>query len=228
MFTFIYASNDHEGRLRLWNDLTSLHTSNHPWALLGDFNTIKDLNENNSGKAIWTRDMQLFKNFLINNGLADVRYFGTYHTWWNKQSTNPITRKLDRVLGNPDWISSQSNVDTLFTLWGLSDHSASILNIQDRSRGKPKAFQFYNYWINHPEFLNVVKEYWSTEIKGNPIYILSQKLTQVKKKLVSLHLNEGSIITQIKDTRDRLCQAQQKILGGCDDAVVFEEERNHY
>lgn len=226
LFTFIYASNDHEDRLKLWADLASLHTNNHPWALLGDFNTIKDLNENSGGKAIWTRDMQIFKDFLVNKGLDDVKYFGTYHTWWNKQSTHPITRKLDRVLGNHVWLSTQSNADALFTPWGLSDHSASILNIQDHARGKPKAFQFYNYWIDHPDFLNVVKEAWSTAIKGNPIFILTQKLNQVKKKLTALQRNESSITMQIKNSRDQLCLVQQKILGGCIDGSVFEEEKN--
>lgn len=56
-FTFIYASNDQDNKLKLWSDLASLDTYNLPWSILGDFNTIQDLSESTGGNEHWTRDM---------------------------------------------------------------------------------------------------------------------------------------------------------------------------
>ncbi|KAK1376417.1 hypothetical protein POM88_032610 [Heracleum sosnowskyi] len=148
LFTFIYASNCNEERRLLWSDLASLDTKNYFWALLGDFNTIQDLSEASGRSSVWTRDMQYFKDFMVTNGLSDVRYAGTYHTWWNKRKSNPITGKLDRILGNPD-----------------------------RFNNSPKAFQFYNYWLDHPDFWHTVSEAWSTSVTGNPI--VTQYITYV-------------------------------------------------
>lgn len=226
LFTFIYASNFSEDRLKLWADLASLNIQNHPWSLLGDFNTVQDIREMCGGSNKWTRDMQVFKDFLVSLGLSDIRNSGTFYTWWNKQTTNSIMRKLDRVLGNSGWMSSQQNADVIFTPWGLSDHSASILNIQDRARNNQKTFQFYNYWLDHPDFLNTVREVWNSPVNGNPIYILSQKLGLVKRRLNILKRNEGSIHTQIKDTRARLCSVQSEILNGCQDSNLIQLDRD--
>lgn len=226
-FTFIYASNSNLERYKLWADLEALDTCNLPWAMLGDFNTIQDINETCGGNEHWTTDMQSFKDFLTRNGLSDVRSIGPHHTWWNKQSLNPITRKLDRIIGDPNWMLTQQNADAEFTHWGLSDHCASILHLKNRIRSCKKQFQFYNYWIEHPNFMQMVREAWSANISGNPMYILAQKLKLVKNKLVTLQKNEGPIQVQVQDARTKLCSIQEEILRNPFDKRLHEEERNH-
>ncbi|KAK1356288.1 hypothetical protein POM88_049544 [Heracleum sosnowskyi] len=162
--------------------------------------------------------MQYFKDFMVTNGLSDVRYAGTYHTWWNKRKSNPITRKLDRILGNPVWLSTQQCCDVIFTPWGLPRLFSFI---QDRFNNSPKAFQFYNYWQDHPDSLQTVSETWSTSVTGNPMYILSQKLRMVKHKLMAIRKSEGSITSQISIVRQKLCEVQEKILNRINDSSLF-------
>jgi hypothetical protein len=40
----------------------------------------------------------------------------------------------------------------------------------------PKPFKFYNYWIDHQDFLNWVKEGWRQQVDGVPMYQLCKKL----------------------------------------------------
>ncbi|KAK1360652.1 hypothetical protein POM88_045126 [Heracleum sosnowskyi] len=122
-------------RFQLWKDIASLDTQQLPWSVLDDFNTIQDLSETSGVSEVRTNDMQVFKDFLVHNGLADVHSTGPHHTWCNKQINMPITRKLDRILGDPVWMLTQQNSDVLFMSWGLSDHCAAILNISDRGQG---------------------------------------------------------------------------------------------
>ncbi|KAL8134288.1 hypothetical protein AgCh_009361 [Apium graveolens] len=192
-------------------ELASFNTSGIPSAVLGDFNTIKDLSETCGEKDLWTRDIQDFKDFISSSGLDDIRFSGAFHTWWDKRKS-PITRKLDRVLGNHEWFTDQQNAEVFFTPWGLSDHSATILNIPTAMQGNNKPFQFFNFWLDHPDFIPAVRTAWQTHIVGNPMYILTQKLLLVKKALKNLNKKFGSVHNQIKTTREQLSLVQAKIL----------------
>ncbi|KAL8105013.1 hypothetical protein AgCh_028975 [Apium graveolens] len=118
--------------MKLWLDIESLDTSNVPWSLLGDFNTIQDLNENSGGRGNWLEDKRIFKSFLVSNGLSDIQSTGPYHTWWNKGRNNLITRKLDRILGNHAWLSSIQHSDAVMLSFFLGAYriivQSKILN----------------------------------------------------------------------------------------------------
>ncbi|KAK1379279.1 hypothetical protein POM88_026023 [Heracleum sosnowskyi] len=178
-----------EDKIKLWDDLTSLNTSNIPWALLGDFNTIQDLRENRGGQAIWIARSFYYKMALQISGF------------------------LER------------NADVLFTPGGLSDHSAAILNFQNRIGAQNKPFQFYNYWLDHPDFHNIVDDVWQTPVRGNPMFVLHSKLNMVKKKLVTLKRNVGSIASEIKEVREQLAAVQEKIQNCSSDQEIFESEK---
>jgi hypothetical protein len=52
----------------------------------------------------------------------------------------------------------------------------------------PKPFKFFNYWAEHPDFLNWVREGWNTTVCGFPMYQLYSKLKDVKKILKKANL----------------------------------------
>ncbi|KAK1396970.1 hypothetical protein POM88_006833 [Heracleum sosnowskyi] len=177
------------------------------------------------GNISWSRDKEDFKDFLVANGLSDIRYSGTLHTWWNKQIHNPITRKLDRILGNPSWMLKQQDDDALFSAWGISDHCAAILNLHRRDATTRKPFQFFNYWLDHPEFMASVREAWDTQIHGHPMYVFAEKLKCVKYKLIALRKEEGDLSSQIDYTKRQLCDLQEEILNGSTDETILNSER---
>ncbi|XP_010507041.1 PREDICTED: uncharacterized protein LOC104783602 [Camelina sativa] len=106
--SFVYALNEESVRRHLWAELLSVATdprvSGKPWSVLGDFNQTLDHSDSsispNPNTDLPTR---LFWDCLLHAELADLTYRGCSFTWWNKRSTNPIAKKLDRILVNEDW-----------------------------------------------------------------------------------------------------------------------------
>ena len=51
------------------------------------------------------------------------------------------------------------------------------------ARGK-RTFKFENMWLKDPDFMNKVREWWSSySFRGMPSYVLSQKLKALKEDL---------------------------------------------
>lgn len=65
---------------------------------------------------------------------------------------------------------------------GDYDHSLMLVRFLQGTLGK-KPFRFFNYWTTRPNFLEVVREVWDTNIVGYPSYVISQKLRLFKCNL---------------------------------------------
>lgn len=115
--------------------------------------------------------MAEFNNCLMDTDLNDLKWWGHKYTWWNKQvGLGKIECKLNRVLVNGAWLSLFASSKTNFLLPSISDHSPSITTV-GRSRGvMQKPFKFFDMWIEHPTFLDVVKEAWADPASGNPLF----------------------------------------------------------
>ncbi|XVE68774.1 hypothetical protein DITRI_Ditri09bG0097000 [Diplodiscus trichospermus] len=136
LLSAIYGSNEGVERRSLWAHLNSLSGSYSqiPWILARDFNVIACPSESSS--YIGSHPHGYIKDFsecLHQIAILDHVASGPKFTWSNKQQENYIAKKLDRVLINE-----------------LSFSEFSL----------PKPFKFFNYWANHPEFLDTVLFSW--------------------------------------------------------------------
>ncbi|XP_070044129.1 uncharacterized protein [Nicotiana tomentosiformis] len=93
-----------------------------------------------------------------------------------------------------------------------------------------KYFNFFNIWVDHDEYLNVIQQSWVEEVHGNPFYILHQKTKRVcsalsrwskatfgdiyeePKKLEKLikELEEASITNNTQDIRTKLARTKSE------------------
>lgn len=48
---------------------------------------------------------------------------------------------------------------------------------------RPKSFKFYNSWIHHSSFLDVVLKAWHAPIIGSPMFTVARRLKSVKEAL---------------------------------------------
>ncbi|KAG5407030.1 hypothetical protein IGI04_013149 [Brassica rapa subsp. trilocularis] len=200
-FSAIYASNEREERLDLWNGLLEVqqtyYLEDRSWIIGGDLNQITHFAEHSSPNVDHlTADMLELKDFLLDLGVEDLRFQGNAHTWTNKRPENPITKKLDRALVNNNWISSFPSSVATFLAHEFSDHSPCLIDTAcPLPSSGTKRFKFFNHLTSHPTFTSSVEAEWA--LAGSKAYDLSSlgfKLKSLKRPLKSLHKENFSDI----------------------------------
>lgn len=144
-----------------------------------------------------------------------MRYIGPSHTWINSQPSNPITKKLDRLLVNSNFVASYPHAMSTFLPPLFSDHSPCIL---DLSFTLPSAgtqpYKFQNYLTKHPGSAELLKDAWIHA--GNTCQTLSQlcwKLKLIKSDLKLLNKdNYSKIQERVSETNSLLQIAQVQAL----------------
>ncbi|XP_074363513.1 uncharacterized protein LOC141704083 [Apium graveolens] len=208
--TFIYAFNDAIDRVPLWDYINSTCPSSAPWAFLGDFNCISSLGEVVGGREHWTPEMQCFKDCLNDNGLESLRTVGDNYTWTNKRLNDPVFKRLDRMVANSAWFNAFTEGSVFVKNRGIMDHNPLLFvePMQLRKFGKP--FQFFNYMIEIPGFLDIVSFAWSTHCLGSPIAQLHARLRHTKVLLRKFNRDHGNIHTNVQIARSNLDEFQCK------------------
>ncbi|XP_020266637.1 uncharacterized protein LOC109842140 [Asparagus officinalis] len=98
-----------------------------------------------------------------------------------------IWSRLDRILVNEDWIQNYNSSQVDFLAPICSDHSPALLIIGDEVVEGKRPFRFFNMWVNHPEFIPVVRNAWRQNIRGYYMYKLHAKLKNLKQDLKELN-----------------------------------------
>lgn len=223
--SFIYAFNTSVDRRPLWLELLSVkdNIGEMAWSILGDFNVC--LGPHESSNAInWTSCMLEFQDLISQLEMTDLSFVGPLFTWWDCNINNPTYKKLDRCLANGLWLDKFSESQCHILCRGLSDHSPVAVNlgsVQDRVK---KPFAFYNYLIQNPRFLSEVYKAWQYRCTGDPWFVLTMKLKQVKEAMRKLNKEQGNILTAVATARNALFTFQSN-MPSLPSISQFEEER---
>ncbi|KAK3189478.1 hypothetical protein Dsin_029039 [Dipteronia sinensis] len=100
-----------------------------PWIVLGDFNVSRSVGESMGGCSRISGAMEEFNDCLQSLELEDLRFSRFLHTWCNKRSNGCISKKLDRVLVNNDWLVKFENSEAIFLPPNISDHCPSMVKL---------------------------------------------------------------------------------------------------
>ena len=174
--------------------------------------------------------MNDFHECLFNLELADVPFLGPIFTWMNRQEgVNFIARKLDRCLQNEYCLDMFPNALTEVQHPSLSDHCSLVTSLNIRpvlERRKNFPFKFFNLWADHPTFLEILKEAWTSDVLGTPMYRLTQKLKRVKASLKAFNFHSfGMLGERVVEARKTLEQAQTIVLNNPTDPMLMDNER---
>lgn len=179
----VYGLNDYASRRILWADLLATSgDSSTPWIIMGDFNAVRRMSESIGGSSLWPQWKSDLDTLIQQAELDDLRFSGHMLTWNNKQEEALIWRKLDRVLINAQWDSLFPSSQASFLPPGLSDHSPMLVQVFDPPKIK-KPFRFFDFWVDHLNFLNVVPSSWNDHVIGSPMFQLFTKLKRLKVDL---------------------------------------------
>ncbi|XP_042489001.1 uncharacterized protein LOC122069134 [Macadamia integrifolia] len=91
-----------------------------------------------------------------------------------------IECKIDRVLVDHNWLDAFPNSHMHFHNLSVSDHSLMVVTMENIPKKRGQKFYFYNHWVDHDEFLPLVRDVWSQPIDGNPMFILLSKINTLK------------------------------------------------
>ncbi|GJR99937.1 RNA-directed DNA polymerase, eukaryota, reverse transcriptase zinc-binding domain protein [Tanacetum coccineum] len=180
--SFVYASNSCVERRNLWNEL-NMHknsVSHKAWILMGDFNVTLKPEEHLNGSSNMTVGMCDFKDVVNNLEVEDLCSSG-FHFTWTKSLKNAMCstlKKLDRIMVNDEFLLLFEKAYGIFLPYLISDHSPAILTFPKSISKKRKSFRFANYIADKEEFLNIVREGWSKEVRGTD----NAKITRKRSK----------------------------------------------
>ncbi|XP_060216354.1 uncharacterized protein LOC132643852 [Lycium barbarum] len=136
---------------------------------------------------------------------------GSMYTWWNgKADGQCIFKRLDRCLANQRLQSLYPNFEVEHLIKQGSDHSPLLITCKADSRVIRKSFRFLNFWIDHPSFLDVVKNNWNGIHGSDPFYIFHSRLKKLSKVLSKWSRDTyGNIFKQI-DTLEEIVKIHEQ------------------
>lgn len=230
--SFVYAKTKEHLKLPLWAELCSVSTRvpvGVPWSAVGDFNCLLSVDEKKGGHLYPHRRTTDFRDCVNSCDLIDATAYGSRFTWWNgRRGEAAIWMRLDRFLYTPVWESVfRTSIRHLSKT--TSDHSPLLITCDlNSTHSAPKDFVFLNIWVQHDDFLLVVKDSWEAPVLGSPMFVLATKLNRLRKDLARWNKETfGNIFENLQDLEDKVLaleEALQQAPG--DDAILMDYKRH--
>ncbi|XP_073294463.1 uncharacterized protein [Primulina huaijiensis] len=192
--SFVYGLNTNCQKRMLWNELSDFGSNYHvPWMLLGDFNNVLSQEEKQGGLQVKNYEIKDFATCVNDNDLSDLNYIGCFYTWLSPN----VCSKLDRVLVNNHWVSSNLNGLAEFLAPGcVSDHTFSVVTFFENAAPKKRPFKFFNMWALSDKFEPLVQNKWRSTCNGTAQFCLKPMFKSLKKHLLLLNRNHFSHISE--------------------------------
>lgn len=109
--------------------------------------------------------INFFQNAINSCGLSDLGFSGPKFTWWNKRPDGSMVfERLDRFLGNSEWLNLYPDNTVHHLPRFKSDHNP-ILFASHPSNNVfvPRPFRCEKIWLHQPDFADIVTQSWSPD-----------------------------------------------------------------
>ncbi|GKC46174.1 cytochrome P450 [Tanacetum coccineum] len=133
-------------------------SANSNSVVMGDFNEVRYATER-MGSHFCHRSASFFNDFISSSGLLDIPMGGMRFTRMNTLGSK--LSKIDRILVSNHFLDKWLNSHILALIKEFSDHSPLLLLNSVNDCG-PIPFKFYNSWLLHEDFVNVITDHWSS------------------------------------------------------------------
>ncbi|VFQ75853.1 unnamed protein product [Cuscuta campestris] len=222
--TFVYGHNDLNKRIAMWIRRYST-AMRGAWCVLGDFNVVLHIDDRIGGSRVTREETKDFEECLRDCGLEEVPYTGSYYTWSNKQGLGDrIYSKLDRVVSNVEWVTKFGS-KTIILEEGISDHCPLIIP-NSHCQIKRNEFKYCEMWRLDPSFQAIIKEGWSKQVVGRPMFQILQKLKSLKAPLRKLNRDKfHQINKQVEVIGVELEEIQKHLKDNLEDSELLHKEK---
>lgn len=146
-----------------------------------------------------------FRNCLFDINMEELVTKGAWFTWSNRRGGGGANMsKIDRVVVNASWLDTFPDSEALAHSPGISDHCSLLVTVcKDVNCKKP--FKFFNFWMKHHKFKELVSSSWSIPISGSAMLRVSLKLKRLKPILSDLNA------TCFSNISGRVVEARQNL-----------------
>ncbi|XP_075086069.1 uncharacterized protein LOC142168813 [Nicotiana tabacum] len=158
------------------------------------------------------RDFTEYCNTLL---LNEIPWKGEYYTWTNKQrGDDRVCSRIDRSITNDEWMLQYGHLTAVYGEPFISDHTPILIPMREAGRNIKVPFRFFNVWIKHPRFKQIVETEWGRNKAIEKMKNIWLKLKGLKPALKQLNLEEFKGITEkMNQARSNLKRIQEE-LGG--------------
>ncbi|GJS50258.1 reverse transcriptase domain-containing protein [Tanacetum coccineum] len=199
--------------------------TSQPWILMGDFNVALNLEDYSSGSSKLNYAITDFKDCVYNIEVMDINSSGLHFTWNQKpKGGSGLLKKLDRIMGNTEFIDAFPGAYALFQPYRISDHSPAVLNIPNLPFNKPKPFKIFNFLAHKSQFRELVSSVWNVNVDGHKMYQVVSKLKALKKPFRKLLHDQGNLHDRVNKLRFELDEVQKALDLNPNDLSLREEE----
>ncbi|KAF7152135.1 hypothetical protein RHSIM_Rhsim01G0069200 [Rhododendron simsii] len=191
VISIVYGYNQAGNRKKLWDDLRTSYglVGLQPWILMGDFNVVRWQNERSDHGYFDATSAGDFNTCLEDIGMEDINTTGFLFTWSNRRAGREYCgSRLDRVVVNAQWQHIFTESEAVVLTPGVSDHCPLTVSILPYQGGK-KPFKFFNFWMTHKSFDDILNFSWAAQINSedSPMLLLYKKLRRLKPCLKKLN-----------------------------------------
>ncbi|GJV05570.1 hypothetical protein Tco_1343226 [Tanacetum coccineum] len=192
---------------------------------MGDFNVALNIADSHSGSPQMNLAMIEFKDCVYNIEVMDINSTGLHFTWNQKlKDGDGVLKKLDRIMGNIEFIDSFPGAHAIFQPYRISDHSLAVLKIPTLTSTKPKPFKLFNFIMFKSKFLEVVADFWNRNVEGHTMFQVVNKMKSLKKPLRKLVHNHGNLHDRVSKLRAELDEVQKALDLDQNNQILREEE----
>ena len=100
-----------------------------PWAIMGDFNSIKGSKEKKGGRHVGESSVNSLRDFINNTGVIDLDFIGPSFTWSNRrEGLANIRQRLDQCLCDQEWQTLFPKASIRHLVNANSNHNPILLD----------------------------------------------------------------------------------------------------
>ncbi|KAK4733821.1 hypothetical protein R3W88_008082 [Solanum pinnatisectum] len=116
-----------------------------------------------------------------------------YVLFVNERIGQPVTD----VFGNLIWLQQYGHTEADYMQPGVSDHSPTLVNCQQRINFHPKTFRLYTIVMEQQGFKDIVRKVWRRAMNGDAMTIIWARLKQLKVEMKDLNKVMASYTTKL-------------------------------
>lgn len=142
------------------------------------------------------------------------------------RGVNLTEKRLDRVVCNDSWLNFWSAVSSCTLTRNRSDHFPLLMDLRKENRNFSSSFKFLRMWASHLDCSTILEDAWKGNFSSCPMFILCQKLKQVKMKLKEWNKEIfGNVNDNVNIAMQKLDSIQQEIdCHDCSDLLINHEQ----